>query len=303
MLVYVVTQELFDNFIGDNFRKLILDKEKAEETILVVNKMAGIGNTIENQNIKLKDLEKVTTPYSPAQLMTVFIDAESYIESLNEPDKEIAKILNERSNFDVFIQTLNDFVYEKGFSSKITTPLHELVHIIEETLKKHQTSTGDLDIDMLEEQLLQKRHILFSTQRSIQSKITYIVQDYASKIRFIGMELADFIDNYNSEEKAKHAIEEGYHQINVIATKCIDTIIQEINQIKDVNKINLKELYDSKFSYELNIRLQLKYQNKDQLITKLLNEKIFSNIKDIINNIAAINNAESSNKDLAVISL
>ena len=70
MLVYVVTHELFDNFIGENFRKLILDKEKAEETILVVNKMAAIGNTIENQNIKLQDLEKVTAPYSPAQLRT-----------------------------------------------------------------------------------------------------------------------------------------------------------------------------------------------------------------------------------------
>lgn len=303
MLVYVVTHELFDNFIGENFRQLILDKEKAEETILVVNKMADIGNTLETQNIKLKDLEKVTAPYSPAQLRTVFIDAESYIDSLNESNEELAKILNERSNFDVFIQTLNDFVHEKGFSAKITTPLHELVHIIEETLKKHQTSTGDLDIDMLEEQLLQKSHILFSAQRSIQSKITYIVKDYASKIRSIGMDLANSIYNYNSEVEAKHAIEEAYHKIDVIATECIDTIIQEINQIKDVNKINLKELYDSKFSYELNIRLQIKYQDENQLITKLLNKQIFSNIKDIIDNTIAMKNDNSSNNDLAVNSL
>jgi predicted GTPase len=49
MLVYVVTQELFDDFIGENFRKLLLDKDKGNEMILIVNKMANIGNTKENQ--------------------------------------------------------------------------------------------------------------------------------------------------------------------------------------------------------------------------------------------------------------
>ena len=93
MLVYVVTQELFDDFIGQNFRKLLLEKDKAGEMILIVNKMADIGNTIENQEIKLKDLEKVTAPYTPAQLRTVFVDAESYLDSLSEPDSEIAEEL------------------------------------------------------------------------------------------------------------------------------------------------------------------------------------------------------------------
>ena len=65
MLVYVVTQELFDDFIGQNFRRLLLEKDKAGEMILIVNKMADIGNTIENRETKLKDLEKVTTPYTP----------------------------------------------------------------------------------------------------------------------------------------------------------------------------------------------------------------------------------------------
>lgn len=282
MLVYVVTQELFDDFIGKNFRQLILDKEKAEETILVVNKMAAIGNTLENQNIKLKDLEKVTAPYYPTQLRTVFIDAESYIESLTEPDNKIANILRERSNFNIFIQTLNDFVHEKGFSSKITTPLYKLEHIIAETLKKHQTSTGDLDIDMFEEQLLKKRHIMLSTQRSIQSNITYIMQNYASKIRYKGIELANSIYDYDNEEEAKHAIEEAYHQVDIITTECIDAIIQEINRITDSNKIDIDELYNSKLSYDLNIRLQAKYKQGNQLVKMLIDNNVFSEVGEVI---------------------
>ncbi|WP_253197170.1 GTPase domain-containing protein [Clostridium algidicarnis] len=93
MLVYVVTQELFDDFIGQNFRRLLLEKDKAGEMILTVNKMADIGNTIENQETKLKDLEKVTTPYTPAQLRTVFVDAESYWTYVNNLDTKSRTIL------------------------------------------------------------------------------------------------------------------------------------------------------------------------------------------------------------------
>jgi ferrous iron transport protein B len=59
MLVYVVTKELFDDFIGQKFRKLLIDADKAGEMILVVNKMGDVGNTPENRRIKAQDLEKV----------------------------------------------------------------------------------------------------------------------------------------------------------------------------------------------------------------------------------------------------
>ena len=39
MLVFVVTNELFDSYMAAHFRKLAIDKDKANEMILVVNKM------------------------------------------------------------------------------------------------------------------------------------------------------------------------------------------------------------------------------------------------------------------------
>ena len=131
MLVYVVTQELFDDFIGQNFRRLLLEKDKAGEMILIVNKMADIGNTIENRETKLKDLEKVTTPYTPAQLRTVFVDAESYLDSLSESDIEIAEELRERSNYDSLVETLNAFVRDKAISSRMTTVLYRLFEFLQ----------------------------------------------------------------------------------------------------------------------------------------------------------------------------
>ena len=39
LLVFVITNELFDSHIADHFRKLAIDREKAHEMLLVVNKM------------------------------------------------------------------------------------------------------------------------------------------------------------------------------------------------------------------------------------------------------------------------
>ena len=39
MLVYVVTNELFDANLAAHFRKLAIDRDKAGEMILVINKM------------------------------------------------------------------------------------------------------------------------------------------------------------------------------------------------------------------------------------------------------------------------
>ena len=49
MLVFVVTNELFDSNLAEHFRKLAIDQDKAGEMILVVNKMTRTarGNTPE----------------------------------------------------------------------------------------------------------------------------------------------------------------------------------------------------------------------------------------------------------------
>ena len=57
ILVFVVTNELFDDHMGKHFRKLAIEKDKAGEMILVVNKMEreANGNTPESKNIKSED--------------------------------------------------------------------------------------------------------------------------------------------------------------------------------------------------------------------------------------------------------
>ena len=84
MLVYVVTNELFDANLAAHFRKLAIDRDKAGEMILVINKMTRTskGNTPEQQEVIREDIQKVIEPYTPAQLGLCFMDAESYLKSI-----------------------------------------------------------------------------------------------------------------------------------------------------------------------------------------------------------------------------
>ena len=108
MLVFVITNELFDSFLADHVRKLAIDRDKAGEMILVVNKMerAGDGNTPDQQDIIREDLRKVIDPYTPEQLNLCFLDAESYLESEKEKkdDPELADELRESSGYDRFMR-------------------------------------------------------------------------------------------------------------------------------------------------------------------------------------------------------
>ena len=125
MLVYVITYNLFDSFNGEHFRKLAIEKDKAGEMILVINKMndTAKGNCPEQQDIIMGStgLKDVIAPYSPEDLNLCFLDAKSYLESIDESDKEIADELYDRSGYEKFVETLNRFVREKGLTSKLTT--------------------------------------------------------------------------------------------------------------------------------------------------------------------------------------
>lgn len=201
LLVFVVTNELFDSHLAKHFRNLAIERDKAHEMMLVVNKMrrCAKGNSQEAQNVIREDLRKVLAPFTPEDLRTTFIDAEAALESKTETDGEIAKILLKKSGVDGFTQELNRFVREKGLSSRYTTALYSLEQILQEALASE--STGDKDIDALEELLLQRRRALLDTQDRIPRAVEGEIQNVSSQIRQEGRKVADMI-NGSADQKA-----------------------------------------------------------------------------------------------------
>ncbi|MCR4703571.1 MAG: 50S ribosome-binding GTPase [Saccharofermentans sp.] len=273
ILVFVVTNELFDSYIAEHFRKLAIDKDKAGEMILVVNKMdrAARGNSAEQQEIIREGLRDVLAPYTPEQLHLSFIDAQSYLDSLEEreTDPEIADELLERSGYDKFIETLNSFVAEKSLVSKLTTELYILDNVLDKTIAELEPGNSDADIDAFEENLIQQRHILIDARNRMQQEVEDIFTDAAANIRQLGLDAADLVGAKNDNNELEEKLAEYDRMATDIMDKCqADADDTVRSRLMDLGQ-SLDNMEKSEFSRNLKIRLVDKYDDLPEGVKKV----------------------------------
>ena len=176
LLVFVVTNELFDSHMAEHFRKLAIGREKAHEMLLVVNKMqrCSEGNTPEAQEVIRQDLRSVLAPFTPEQLRLSFVDAEAALDARSGQDEGVRRIYRQRSGFDAFIDNLDAFVQEKGLAARYTTSLYTLEQALQEALAAE--TSDDPDVDALQELLVQQRRALVESKarlsQSVESKVS-----------------------------------------------------------------------------------------------------------------------------------
>ena len=75
ILVFVITNELFDSYMADHFRRLAIDKDKAGEMILVVNKMDRTGANF----LRVVDQIKTRLKGNPVPLMLPIGKEDSFV--------------------------------------------------------------------------------------------------------------------------------------------------------------------------------------------------------------------------------
>ena len=234
MLVFVVTNELFDAFIAEHFRKLAIDKDKAGEMILVVNKMerAADGNSIAQRDIIREDLQKVLAPYTPEQLNLSFLDAESYLDGIaeQENDAELAEELIDRSGYSTFVETLNRFVEVRSLSAKLTTGLYMIDEQLEKAIKSLQPKSSDSDIDALEESFIQQRHVLIEARGRMQQEVKDIYTSTASKIRDIGLDSANLLVDGCKQDEVENELRKAIRQVNDLIEKSQAEALEEIGR-------------------------------------------------------------------------
>ena len=273
ILVFVITNELFDSYMADHFRRLAIDKDKAGEMILVVNKMdrAAKGNTKEQQDIIREGLRDVLAPYTPEQLHLSFIDAQSYLDSVEERegDPELADELLARSGYNEFIETLNSFVAEKTLSAKLTTDLYVLDNELDKAISDLTPGSEDSDIDALEENLKQQRHMLIDARTRIQRDVQDIFSDSAAKIREIGLDAAALVDSNITKEDLEEKIalygktaEELIESTRTKADEHVHSCFLELGQ-------SFVDMESTEFSQNLKIRLVDKYDSLPDAVKKV----------------------------------
>lgn len=274
MLVYVVTNELFDSNLAEHFRKLAIDRDKAGEMILVVNKMtrtAG-GNTPYQQDVIRNDILKVIEPYTSEQLGLCFMDANSYLKSLEvrSQNPALADKLLERSGYNEFVETLNRFVTEKNLSARITTSLYELDVFLQKAVRQLESETADADVGALEENYMQQRHVLTDARLRLQQEIRDIYTNAASEIRALGLESADYLVEGCKKEDIEYELEKAVRRANDIVETSQETALSTLTDRLTEMGQDMEAIENSEFTRNLKTRLIGRFDGLPDSVKKVL---------------------------------
>ena len=263
LLVFVITNELFDSHIAEHFRKLAIDREKAHEMLLVVNKMqrCAEGNTPEVQNIIREDLRKVLVPFTPEQLRISFVDAEAALEARAEQDEEFRRIFHKRSGFDGFIENLNAFVEEKGLAARYTTSLYTLEQVLQEALAAEESD--DIDVDALQELLTQKRRAWVEGKARLSQSVESKVQQTTSKIWQEGHKVADLIRGGADEDAVNRELIAAQDRVQDYTVELSELVQKEYHENDLAVRERVGQIAESEFVKELLPRLTERVQGID----------------------------------------
>ena len=198
LLVFVITSELFDDVIGNHFRDLAFERNKAKEILLVVNKMGMDPGT---PDVKLPDIAKVLKPLPPEDFGTVFIDAKTHLEALEETDTEDRKDLFDIADFDQFVTTLNTYVRDRRFMGRLTTPLFGIRSLARQA---EAFLTADMPEERAALELLNRKQGLFQSSRArLRETLRGLVSAAVTDITTYGDEIAESIDPESTEESVR----------------------------------------------------------------------------------------------------
>ena len=205
LLVFVITNELFDSHIAQSYRRLTIDHEKAYESVLVVNKMNRhhSGNTPESREIITEALRQPLQPFTPEQLRVTFTDASSSLEAEEETDPEMVDILREEANIGQLADNLDALARDQGLNSRQTTALYQVAQVLEQAIA--QEPTDDPTDDALNLVYDQNARAVAQAITAIRHETSIHILDAKRTIIDAGHRLADSIHEESSQEEIEES--------------------------------------------------------------------------------------------------
>lgn len=221
LIVYVLTSQLFDDVIFENFIDLAYTQKLNDKMLIAINKMsmeAGDFDTL-RQNY-LNSIHSIFKERGyEFNFEVVFIDAADYIEGCTEQDDDFIQL----SNFNSFISTLNSFVADKGLIKKqFDTPVR--------VLKGH---VADIAVSQVNPNLkIQAEHFssrirksMRDMERSLALKLNQFESDSISDSMNVSSKIGEI-----SEAELKNEVNGLSRQIEDRTTELLTDIEEMVNQ-------------------------------------------------------------------------
>jgi len=256
LLIFVITNEGFDQTMGEHFRKLAIEGQRGANMILVINKMdrAAQGNSPEQQEVMRADIERVIAPFSMEQLYTSFISTDRYEEALAETeDEEYRQELLEESGYETFIANLNAFVRAKNVAARLEKPLFELAAAIDGVIGTEQEQHA---IEGAEELAKRKLRILRGGRERCASMLQDIALTCQSDIGAIGRRASLAIQAGAEEAAVQQALAAAQEEVKQRIQRCTQDMDQAFqNTLAGVSK-EFDEQLRSPFAKQVRAELE-----------------------------------------------
>jgi len=246
LLVYVITNELFDPVVGAAFRDLCFDKSREKEILLVVNKSENDSGSPE---VKMTSMAKVFEPRVPEDFPIVFVDAESYFDALDEDDAEDKAELGQISNIHGLVEAIDTFIKERGLLGKLTTPLSLLHTQLLELNNK--LSVEDPKQKVLIELLQLKLRILKANERQFNEQFQSVVSNTSSAINLIGDEVAESVQEGAIADEFAGLQQKAGDKTDQLIHKAQSTVASVMNATLETLDKELAELEASPLAQDL----------------------------------------------------
>lgn len=234
LLVFVVTNELFDDTMGRHFRSLAFGRQHARRMLLVINKMGQGPGSPETKRV---DIEKVTTPLTLKDFRGVFVDARSWLEAQSAHGDDRDDLI-EIANIGSLTMALNEFIAERGLTGRLSAPLFTMRGIIEQASALVSTDYPQERAAL--ELLHRKRSILLLSRGRLRTNINGLIVRAISDIGGYGDEVAEAIEPGKTEKEVEDLHADAMRRakirsdaISEEARLCVETELGELRRQLD----------------------------------------------------------------------
>lgn len=251
LIFYVLTSQLFDDVLFNNFIDLAYNQHFADKMFIVVNKMGmesgEFNQLVDNYTISL---EKIFSErgYELKNFPLAFIDAADYMDGIDENDNEFVQL----SNFEHFIAMLNVFVARKGMIKKqFDTP----VRVYQSYLKNIAVTAVDKTLSDKYNQFEQKlRYCLSELKRDTRNVLSSFVSTALSEVILLSNDIGA-IDETEWKSKQEALNSELQNNISNTSAEIEKTINDNYERL--MNEVNDFCSKDSlvKYSEEIDRKL------------------------------------------------
>lgn len=233
LIFYVLTSQLFDDIIFNNFIDLAYNQRLADKMFIVINKMGmesgEYDELVENYTVSLQKIF-AERGYSLDQFPIAFIDAYDYIEGVDEKDEEFIKL----SHFGRFLDMLNAFVDQKGLIKKqFDTP----VRILQSYLKNIQVAAVDKTISDFYNQFEQKlTNSEKELKRDVEQVLSWFDSSCMNEVINLSSEIGDIDEAVWTQKqndlsnKLSNMISEASDRIDTSINQNYDRLLKEMSE-------------------------------------------------------------------------